>query len=484
MDVQNYINGELRDSISGQSLPNVNPATAEKIGDVPASSKEDVHLAAQAATAALPNWRTVSVDERSTILHRIADRIDARVEDFARAETTDTGKPLTLARAVDAKRAAENFRFYANHMLTFFDENYLDPEKKLASKVLRPELGVVACISPWNLPVYLLSWKVAPALAAGNCVIAKPSELTPTTASMLAELTGEAGLPPGVLNLIHGRGAEAGVALCQHEDIAAISFTGGTKTGAEVKQRAMAGGKRVTLELGGKNPNIIFEDCDYEAALSTSLRSAFANQGQICLCGSRILVQRSLYDRFRSDFVRRAGELIVGDPLDEKVNLGSVISEDHMNKILGYIELAKSEGGSILLGGGRQELDGRCSKGFFVQPTIIEGLSNACRVNQEEIFGPVVTLIPFDTEEEALQIANGTEYGLAASVWTENRARAERMAACLDFGIVWLNCWLARDLRTPFGGMKSSGDGREGGDDALRFFTKQPTAVTWMTGEN
>jgi aminomuconate-semialdehyde/2-hydroxymuconate-6-semialdehyde dehydrogenase len=338
---------------------------------------------------------------------------------------------------------------------------------------LRQPLGVVGCISPWNLPLYLFTWKIAPAIAAGCTVVAKPSEITPMTAYMLSKLCIEAGLPAGVLNIVHGLGPKVGASIVSHRDVKAISFTGGTKTGEDIARTAAPMFKKLSLELGGKNPNIIFADCNYDEMLETTVRSSFANQGQICLCGSRIFVERPIYARFKNDLVARALEMNIGDPLDEATNVGAVVSQAHMEKILSYIELARTEGGTILAGGNRVRLNGRCANGFFIEPTVIEGLSHDCRTNQEEIFGPVVSIMPFDTEAEALGYANSVRYGLSATVWTENLSRAHRVSAALESGIVWVNCWLLRDLRTPFGGVKDSGIGREGGFEALKFFTEE-----------
>jgi aminomuconate-semialdehyde/2-hydroxymuconate-6-semialdehyde dehydrogenase len=331
---------------------------------------------------------------------------------------------------------------------------------------------VVGCISPWNLPLYLFTWKIAPALAAGNCVVAKPSEITPMTAYLLSKICIEAGLPKGVLNIVHGLGQKVGDAITVHKDIKAISFTGGTQTGATIAAKAAPMFKKLSLELGGKNPNIIFADCDFEKALNTTVMSSFANQGQICLCGSRIFIERPLYEKFKTAFVERVKQLKVSFPDDPQANLGAVVSESHMNKVLSYVELARQEGGTVLCGGHRFNLEGEHQNGYYIAPTVIEGLSHSCRTNQEEIFGPVVTIMPFDSEEEVLMMANSVEYGLAATVWTENLTRAHRVAHILESGIVWINCWLLRDLRTPFGGVKSSGVGREGGFEALRFFTE------------
>lgn len=405
------------------------------------------------------------------MLLRIADLIQRDLEDLARAESTDTGKPVWLARTLDIPRAANNFRFFASAATQFASEAH-PMEDGTINYTLRTPVGIAGCISPWNLPLYLFTWKIAPALAAGTTVVAKPSELTPMTASMLAGLCIEAGLPPGVLNIVHGYGATAGKAIVGHPDIAAISFTGGTRTGREIAATAAPMFKKLSLELGGKNPVIIFADCDYNRMLDTTVRSSFHNQGEICLCGSRIFVERSLYDRFRDDFVRRVRELTVGDPLLESTMLGALVSAGHLANVESYITLAKEEGGRVLSGGERVVPRGRCSAGWFMAPTVIDGLAPSCRTNQEEIFGPVVSLIPFDSEEEVVAHGNSTPYGLASILWTEHLTRAHRVAAAIRSGIVWINCWMVRDLRTPFGGMKHSGVGREGGMEAMRFFTE------------
>ncbi|WP_166976638.1 aldehyde dehydrogenase [Rhodocaloribacter litoris] len=469
--LSNYIDGVLLAPVHGAYLDNVNPATGTVFSRVPDSGADDIDRAVAAAERAFPAWAATPAEARARQLLRLADLIDRHADALARDEATDNGKPVALARRVDIPRAAKNFRFFATAILHAATEAHPMEERAL-NYTLRQPLGVVGCISPWNLPLYLFTWKIAPALAAGNCVVGKPSEVTPLTAFRLAELCLEAGLPPGVLNIVHGHGARAGAALVAHPKIRAISFTGGTRTGAAIAHAAAPRFKKLSLELGGKNPNIVFADCRYDEALETAVRAAFTNQGEICLCGSRIFVERPLYERFRDDFVRRVEALRVGDPLDEDTDVGAVVSEAHLEKILAYIELAKDEGGTVLCGGHRVRLDGRCAGGFFVAPTVIEGLGPDCRVNQEEIFGPVATLIPFDTEEEVLAYANGTPYGLAAILWTENLGRAHRLAARLEAGIVWVNCWMLRDLRTPFGGMKQSGVGREGGWEALRFFTE------------
>lgn len=469
--IQNFIGGALVPPVSGNYFDNYNPATGKVYSLIPDSDARDVQHAVDVAKAAFPEWSAMPAEDRSRIMMRLAHLIEQHFEKFALAETTDNGKPLWLSRSVDIPRAIKNFSFYATAILHTATETHAMEDTAL-NYTLRSPLGVAGCISPWNLPLYLFSWKVAPALAAGNCVVAKPSEITPMTAYLLSELCNEAGFPPGVFNIVHGYGPKVGAAITEHPDIPAISFTGGTKTGEMIARTAAPMFKKLSLELGGKNPNIIFADCNYQRALSTSIQSSFANQGQICLCGSRILIERSLYERFRDDFVKRAAQLVVGNPLDETSRQGAVVSKEHFEKVLSYIELAKQEGGTVLCGGHAVQPEGDNAGGWFIQPTVIEGLDASCRTIQEEIFGPVVTLQPFDTEEEALALANCTKYGLASSVWTENLTRAHRVAARIHAGIVWINCWLLRDLRTPFGGVKQSGVGREGGFEALRFFTE------------
>ncbi|MET0752032.1 MAG: aldehyde dehydrogenase, partial [Pyrinomonadaceae bacterium] len=410
--------------------------------------------------------------ERHDYLIKISNLIERDLDFLAEAESVDNGKPKTLAKAVDIPRAVSNFKFYATAAMHTATEAH-ETVGQAINYTLRQPLGVVGCISPWNLPLYLFTWKIAPALAAGCCVVAKPSEITPMTAYLLSKLCIEAGLPAGVLNIVHGLGTKAGAAIVSHKDVKAISFTGGTKTGEWIARTAAPMFKKLSLELGGKNPNIIFADCNYEEMLATTIRSSFSNQGQICLCGSRIFVERPLYKNFCEDFVERVKKLKIGDPLEEKTDVGAVVSQPHMEKVLSYIDLAETEGGKILTGGKQIKLDGRCSNGYFIEPTVIENLAHDCRTNREEIFGPVVTVTPFDTEEEVLRYANSVEYGLSATVWTENVSRAHRVAEKIESGIVWVNCWLLRDLRTPFGGMKNSGVGREGGFEALKFFTEE-----------
>lgn len=469
--LQNYINGALVAPKGGQYLDNYEPATGEVYSRIPDSDEQDVEAAVQAAQAAFPSWSRMPTKERAAILLRLSQLITDNLERLAQAESTDNGKPVTLARMVDIPRAASNFYFYATAIEHYATNAHAMTDQAI-NYTLRDPLGVVGCISPWNLPLYLFSWKIAPALAAGNCVVAKPSEVTPMTAYLLSELCQQAGFPPGVLNIVHGTGPSAGNAIVEHPTVKAISFTGGTKTGEHIARTAAPKFKKLSLELGGKNPNLIFADCDYDAMLATTLQSSFANQGQICLCGSRIYVERPLYERFKADFVAKVQARRVGDPRDEATQMGALVSAPHLQKVRSYIQLAQEEGGTILAGGQTVQLDGRCAGGYFLQPTVIEGLAPTCRTNQEEIFGPVVTITPFDTEEEVLGYANGTPYGLSATLWTSNLSRATRLAQQIHAGIVWVNCWLLRDLRTPFGGVKQSGVGREGGFEALDFFTE------------
>lgn len=475
--ISNYINGDLIAPKAQQYLDNYEPATGEVYSLIPDSDERDVQLAVDAAKAAFPAWSNTPLEERMLIMMRIADGIEKRMDEFVAAESKDNGKPLKLARAVDIPRAVSNFRFYASALQHFASESHAMPGVGI-NYTLRQAIGVVGCISPWNLPIYLFSWKIAPALAMGNTVVAKPSEVTPYTAYLLSEVCIEAGLPEGVLNIVHGLGGKVGQAIVEHPEIKAISFTGGTETGKRIAATAAPMFKKLSLELGGKNPTVVFADCDFEETVKQVVTASFANQGEICLCGSRIFIERPLYDKFKAAFVERVKALKVGDPNDGDSNLGAIVSQQHKEKILSYIQLAKEEGGTVLCGGvetqdfASDNLSARCKNGYFIQPTVIEGLHYNCRTNQEEIFGPVVTLTPFDTEEEVLMMANSVKYGLASSVWTNDLKRAHRIAEKIEAGIVWINCWLLRDLRTPFGGVKASGVGREGGWEALRFFTE------------
>ena len=473
----NFINGKFMQPKTEEYLDVFEPATGQVYSKVPNSSSTDIDVAFQAANAAFPGWSELTVTDRSKYLHKIADLLEHQLDDFANYESRDTGKPVTLAQSVDIPRAIANFRFFGEYGPTFKFNSELNNDQS-ENRVVHTPLGVVGCISPWNLPLYLFTWKIAPALMAGNTVLAKPSEITPYTAYKLGEICVDANLPAGVLNIIHGQGITAGDALINHKGVRAISFTGGTATGKIISQKTAASFKKLSLEMGGKNPAIIFTDCHYNKMLETVVQSSFSNQGQICLSSSRILIQTEIFQRFKKDFIGKVNKLIVGDPQDHESNLGAVSSKNHFKKIINYIELAEKEGGNILLGGKPVKLNGRCKKGWFIEPTIIEGLTNTAKTNQEEIFGPVVTLIPFNDEEDAIQIANESDYGLSATIWTEDKERATRVSNQVEAGVIWVNCWLVRDLRTPFGGMKQSGMGREGGSEALRFFTEQKNVCT------
>ncbi|MCB0461555.1 MAG: aldehyde dehydrogenase [Flavobacteriaceae bacterium] len=471
MNIQNYINGNFYNPIQDNWLDNYNPSNGEVYGKIPNSSKEDVENAYIAAKSAFPSWSQTTLDERSRILLKISELIETNLDRLAEAESKDNGKPIWLAKAVDIPRASSNFRFFANATTQFASESHESVGHDAINYTLRQPIGVVGCISPWNLPLYLFTWKIAPAIAAGNCVVAKPSEVTPMTAYLLSEICNEAGLPKGVLNIVHGLGTTAGQAIIEHPDIKAISFTGGTATGAHIAKVAAPMFKKLSLELGGKNPNIIFDDCDYEDMLNTTIRSSFGNQGQICLCGSRIFVQDTIYEQFKKDFVNVVSKQKVGHPSARDTKIGALVSKSHLEKVLSYVDIAKDEGGKILYGGNQLTIEGY-ENGYYMEPTIIEVPTDECRVNQEEIFGPIVSIMPFKTEDEVLQMANKVKYGLSATLWTNDLKRTMRMTNQLQAGIVWVNTWLMRDLRTPFGGVKDSGVGREGGFEALRFFTE------------
>jgi aminomuconate-semialdehyde/2-hydroxymuconate-6-semialdehyde dehydrogenase len=472
-DILNDIDGKFQPARSGRTLDNVEPATGEVYGTLPDSDAADIDDAVAAARRAFPAWSRRPAEERAGYLLALADAIEARRDALASAESVDSGKPLGLARNLDMARSASNLRFFATAALHFHSESHATDYRAINYTLRRPR-GVAGLISPWNLPLYLLTWKIGPALASGNTAVAKPSELTPMTAFLLSNLCREVRLPPGVLNIVHGRGAVAGEALVRHPDVPTLSFTGGTVTGAAIAAAAAPMFKKLALELGGKNPNVVFADADLEDAVATSVRAAFTNQGELCLSGSRLYVEAPVYDRFVERFVAAARRLRVGDPLDPKTEQGALVSAAHRDKVLGYLDLARREGGRFLCGGGPPEkpVSERCRGGFFVEPTVIAGLPPDSRVNREEIFGPVVTVTPFDREEEVVGWANATEYGLSASLFTRDLPRAHRMAERLAAGTVWINCWLLRDLRVPFGGTKRSGVGREGGEEALRFFTE------------
>lgn len=467
--ILNYINGELVEGIEQNQFEVVQPATGKPYATAPLSTSVDLESAIDAASAAFENWAGLALDERCQWLLKIAGGIEAHFDEFVQAESKDNGKPVSLAARVDIPRSISNFQFFAGAAQHFAAESHYTPNTGINYTIRKP-LGVVGCISPWNLPLYLFTWKIAPALAAGNCVVAKPSDVTPYTAFLLSKVCMEIGLPKGVLNIIHG-GVDTGKDIVAHPRVKAISFTGSTRAGEDIARTAAPMFKKISLELGGKNPNIIFADADIEEAVNTSVLSSFSNQGQICLCGSRMFIHESIYAAFKEKFVAKVRALKVGDPNDAATRVGAVVSKQHEEKVLSYIALAKQEGGSILCGGEKVNVPKPCADGYFIAPTVIEGLSYNCRTNQEEIFGPVVTITPFSSEEEVLHMANSVQYGLAASVWTNDIKRAHRVADKLECGIVWINSWMVRDLRTPFGGVKSSGVGREGGWEAMRFFT-------------
>ncbi|MEJ7626148.1 MAG: aldehyde dehydrogenase [Ferruginibacter sp.] len=469
--LENFIGGKFTGPLDKKFIENYNPATGNLSGMIPDSNEKDVEAAVVAARAAFNSWSTTSAEERFKVLNKIADLIDENLIALATAETNDNGKPLWLSKKVDIPRASANFRFFATGIMHFAAESHT-MEDKAINYTLRQPIGVVGCISPWNLPLYLFTWKIAPALAAGNCVIAKPSEVTPVTAYLLAKICEQAGLPDGVLNIIHGTGEKCGEAIVKHLLIKAISFTGSTRAGKHIASVAAPMFKKLSLELGGKNPNIIFANCNWEKMMETTISSSFSNQGQICLCGSRILIENSVYDRFKKEFVERTVKLKVGDPMEDSSRQGAIVSKVHYEKILDAIETAKQEGGKILCGGNAIRLEGKLAKGYFIEPTIIENLGSDCKTNTQEIFGPVVTLQSFNTTEEAITLANATEYGLSSTIWTQDISKANFVAGKVEAGIIWINCWLRRDLRTAFGGVKNSGVGREGGWEALRFFTE------------
>ncbi|OEK09049.1 2-hydroxymuconic semialdehyde dehydrogenase [Flavivirga aquatica] len=471
MNIKNYINGIHKNPVNNEWIDNYCPANGEVYGQIPNSSKADVENAYRAAKSAFSGWSQTTLEERSRVLIKISELLEANLERFAEAESKDNGKPISLAKAVDIPRAASNFRFFGHAITQFASESHESTGQNAINYTLRHPIGVVGCISPWNLPLYLFTWKIAPAIAAGNCVVAKPSEVTPMTAYLLGEICNKAGLPKGVLNIIHGLGKTTGQAIIKHPDIKAISFTGGTETGARIAKIAAPMFKKLSLELGGKNPNIIFADCDYDDMLNTTVRSSFANQGQICLCGSRIFVEKSIYKKFKIDFIEKVKQLHVGHPSESDINIGALVSKSHLKKVLQYINIAKEENGTVLCGGSKVNVEGY-EKGYYLEPTVIEVPTDECRINQEEVFGPVVTIMPFSSEKEVLHMANKVKYGLSATLWTNNLKRTMRISNQLQAGIVWVNTWMLRDLRTPFGGVKASGIGREGGFESLRFFTE------------
>ena len=472
MNALNFIDGVFVDAIDGETLPNVNPATGQEIGTIARSKKADVQVAAQAAMRARKGWASLTMLERADWLDRMADGLEQRKEEIAQRESRDTGKPLALARRVDAQRSIDNFRFFADFARQQEPEVF---EMSDATNIVhRNPIGVVGLITPWNLPLYLLSWKVAPALLMGNTIVAKPSEMTPLTAALMCEVASEIGLPAGVINVVHGYGPEVGQAILEHPSIGAISFTGGTATGRHVAATAAPMFKKLSLELGGKNATIVLDDADLDEAVNGAVRAGFTNGGQVCLCGSRILVHQSIADKFTQRLVEAVDAMVCGPPEDASTNIGALISLEHLEKVESYIKLGVEEGGVILTGGTR-DMTGPVTvtnAGAFLRPTIIDGLDHTSRTSTEEIFGPVITVHRFDSDDQAIEMANSTEYGLAGSIWSTDIERAHALAQQIETGIIWVNTWLHRDLRTPFGGVKNSGVGREGGNWSLGFFSE------------
>ncbi|CAI2162338.1 13703_t:CDS:10 [Funneliformis geosporum] len=474
MLLSNFIGGKFASFKEETFIDSYNPSTGKVYAQIPNSSEYEINLAVEAAHKAFQTWSKTSRSTRAQIIYKIADILESKLDEFAKAESIDQGKTLEFAKNVDIPRSIYNFRYFAGHIL-HTEEKSTVMDNIALNYIQRSPLGVAGLISPWNLPLYLLTWKIAPCIAAGCTCVAKPSELTSVTAYMLCHVFKQAGLPEGVVNIVFGTGPKAGQALVSHPKVPLISFTGGTVTGKKVNETCASLLKKVSLELGGKNANIIFEDCDFEKTVDTSIRAAFSNQGEICLCGSRIFVQKSIYPKFLDAFISKTRQLVVGDPKDPKTKVGALISKQHMEKVLNYIELAKQEGGIIECGGRRIILDGELSDGYFVEPTVITNIKSSCRVAQEEIFGPVVTVHPFETEEEVINLTNDNQYGLSCSIWSENGRRVRRVAESIQVGYVWVNCWMVRDLKVPFGGVKKSGIGREGGEYSMNFFTEQKT---------
>ena len=469
LNLRNYISGEFIEPETGEWLENFSPATGEIIALVPKSGQNDINMAVESAIQALPSWSALTNVDRANWLDKIADKLETKYEEIAELESKDTGKPISLAREVDAYRSVKNFRFFANMIRNLNEESY--EMEDATNRVIYKPVGVGALITPWNLPLYLLSWKVAPAIGMGNTVVCKPSEMTPLTADLLMKTIDEIGLPKGVVNLVHGDGMGAGSPLVSHENVSLVSFTGGTSTGSIVAKSAASSFKKLSLELGGKNASIVFNDCNLENTVKGVVRSGFLNQGQVCLCGSRILVQEKIYDEFVKKFVSEVQNMKIGDPSDENTKLGALISPEHLSKVEEYIKIAKDEGGTVLTGG-YPNLPKEFKNGNWISPTVIADLDVNSRCSTEEIFGPVVTIHKFSNEKEAIEIANNTRYGLAGSIWTNDLEKANRVAESIHTGMIWINTWLHRDLRVPFGGVKDSGVGREGGKWSLSFFSE------------
>jgi len=469
LNLRNYISGEFIEPETGEWLENFSPATGEIIALVPKSGRNDINMAVESAIQALPSWSALTNVDRANWLDKIADKLETKYEEIAKLESKDTGKPISLAREVDAYRSVKNFRFFANMIRNLNEESY--EMEDATNRVIYKPVGVGALITPWNLPLYLLSWKVAPAIGMGNTVVCKPSEMTPLTADLLMKTIDEIGLPKGVVNLVHGDGMGAGSPLVSHENVSLVSFTGGTSTGSIVAKSAASSFKKLSLELGGKNASIVFNDCNLENTVKGVVRSGFLNQGQVCLCGSRILVQEKIYDEFVKKFVSEVQNMKIGDPSDENTKLGALISPEHLSKVEEYIKIAKDEGGTVLTGG-YPNLPKEFKNGNWISPTVITDLDVNSRCSTEEIFGPVVTIHKFSNEKEAIEIANNTRYGLAGSIWTNDLEKANRVAESIHTGMIWINTWLHRDLRVPFGGVKDSGVGREGGKWSLSFFSE------------
>lgn len=477
--LQNFINGEFKSPADGKYLDKINPATAEKIYELPDSTEVDVALAVNAANKAFDGWSKLAAEERSKIMMRVADLVDQNADKLAEAEAMDVGKPKALAKSMDIARVALNMRFFASAVL-HKTEMASDMDGEAINYVLRQPIGVAGLISPWNLPLYLLSWKIAPAIACGNTVVCKPSEFTSKTAHMFCEILNQAGVPKGVVNMVFGKGDPAGSHLVKHPGVPLISFTGGTATGEKIQAMAASGTKRLSLELGGKNATIVMNDVDLAKVIPQIARASFLNQGEICLCGSKILVQEGIYKEFCEQFAKHVESLTVGDPMDEKTFMGPIVYKTQYDKVMSLLEVAKKDGGKVIAGGGKPELPEKFKNGYFLRPTVVEDLTNCSEIHQTEIFGPVVTVNSFKYPQDAIKWANNSPYGLSASVWTKNLKHAHQIAAALKVGTVWINTWLKRDLRMPFGGAKASGLGREGGDHSLDFFTETKTVCVQL----